>query len=58
MSHAGLDSIRLEHVADCATQLRQYFTDVLSMSNFSIAAEDAVAAKDALTQWFDLSLVG
>ena len=58
MSHAGLDSIRLEHVANCATQLSQYFTDVLSMSNSSIAAEDAVAAKDALTKWFNISLVG
>ena len=58
MSHTGVDSIRLEHVTNCATQLSQYFTDVLSMSNSSIVAEDAVAAKDALTKWFNISLVG
>ena len=58
MSHTGLDSIRLEHVANCTMQLSQYFTDVLLMGNSSIVAEDAIAAKNALTKWFNISLVG
>ena len=56
LSHELLDPSRLEYVAQCSTELMHYFTSVLSMSNSAITGVDAVAAKNGLARWFDLSL--
>ena len=56
LSHELLDPARLDYVASCSTELMDYFTSVLSMSNKAIASVDAVAARSGLMRWFDLSL--
>ena len=56
LSHELLNPARLDYVASCSTELMDYFTSVLSMSNKAIASVDAVAARSGLMRWFNLSL--